>query len=111
VFGASRADVISGGLRPDRLYGGAGNDVLRSQGGNDYLEGNADDDILDGGDGDDELLGGAGSDRYEFNGAFGSDVVRDQDGQGQLIVNQSALKTRRAEIAPLIERIEAAVQT
>ena len=28
----------------------------------------------------------------------------------RLIVNQSALKTRRAEIAPLIERIEAAVQ-
>jgi ATP phosphoribosyltransferase len=29
----------------------------------------------------------------------------------RLIVNQSALKTRRAEIAPLIERIEAAVKT
>ncbi len=28
----------------------------------------------------------------------------------RLIVNQSALKTRRAEIAPLIERIESAVQ-
>jgi len=28
----------------------------------------------------------------------------------RLIVNQSALKTRRAELAPLIERIEAAVR-
>jgi ATP phosphoribosyltransferase len=28
----------------------------------------------------------------------------------RLVVNQSALKTRRAEIAPLIDRIEAAVQ-
>jgi ATP phosphoribosyltransferase len=28
----------------------------------------------------------------------------------RLIVNQSALKTRRAEIAPLIERIEAAAR-
>jgi Ca2+-binding RTX toxin-like protein len=87
VFGAVEAETIDGRTGSDRLYGGSGNDTLNGQGGNDYLEGNADNDSLNGGVGNDTLLGGSGSDTYVFATGWGSDNIKDSDGQGVLQVD------------------------
>lgn len=86
-FGDDRADTFNGGLKADRIYGGGGADTLSGLGGNDYLEGNAGIDTLNGGAGNDTLLGGTGADTYRFEGAFGRDIVLDQDGKGRLLLD------------------------
>ncbi|MFT3818086.1 MAG: hypothetical protein QM750_10730 [Rubrivivax sp.] len=93
IFGAEGGEELAGAQSRDRLYGGGGNDTLSGDAGNDYLEGGAGADVLDGGAGNDTLRGGIGNDRYQFAGDFGSDVVQDQDGQGQIWVNGSQLAT------------------
>jgi Ca2+-binding RTX toxin-like protein len=108
LAGGAGNDYLIGGSDlaggDDILDGGAGNDILEGTGGNDILSGGADGDVLKGGDGDDIIFGGEGedfivggsgndilsgglrSDLFDFNGAFGDDIITDfddtQDGLG-----------------------------
>lgn len=103
--GGAGNDLLLGGSGQDNLVGGEGNDTLDGGDGHDFLEGGAgndnliggagDGDILLGGAGDDVLYGGAGldfvqggegNDTYEFKGNWGTDIVYDSDGKGQLVV-------------------------
>jgi Ca2+-binding RTX toxin-like protein len=68
IVGLGGRDELYGWLGDDFLQGGPGDDVLWGGEGNDILEGGADDDIL---------YGDRGGDLFSFEGAFGSDVIRD----------------------------------
>ena len=85
LTGASRADLLDGGLGDDTLAGLGGNDVLMGQHGRDSLDGGAGDDRLIGGGGQDSLTGGAGADQFVFRDAWGADQVMDfQNGLDRL---------------------------
>src|SRR5690606_15950070 len=108
-FGGQENDVLTGGTKEDRLYGGEGNDTLNGLADNDYLEGGIGNDVLNGGDGDDQLIGGhgddvldggegkdtleggIGNDTYIFNGSFGFDEIKDQDGTGSVVINNQTV--------------------
>src|SRR5690606_5192987 len=111
TFGTNNDDLIDGaeGSNVDRLYGDKGNDALNGFDGNDYLEGGIGNDVLNGGDGDDQLVGGhgddvleggegkdtleggIGNDTYIFNGSFGFDEIKDQDGIGSIVINNQTI--------------------
>ena len=91
ILGNTASNMLSGGSGNDRLVGGqdndtlkgdAGNDILSGGDGDDILEGNAGNDRLNGGVGNDILSGGDGNDLYQFNGAWGQDVITETKGQG-----------------------------
>jgi Ca2+-binding RTX toxin-like protein len=95
-FGTAVADTLVGIQGPDSVYGGSGNDTLTGAGDDDWLEGNGDNDRLDGGEGDDTLLGGQGKDAYVFNGTYDEDVVVDNDDQGSVQINGSAIESTKS---------------
>jgi trimeric autotransporter adhesin len=76
-------DSITGDQFSDALYGGSGNDRLFGEEGNDELYGGADNDLLVGDEGNDRLEGGDGFDSYAVG--FGLDVIRDSDGNGEVV--------------------------
>ena len=94
IFGFAGDDRLDGGLGEDTLVGGGGVDTLRGGadddtlvggGGNDILRGGVGDDTLYGNKGDDNLYGGAGADTYVFDGNWGADTIRDEEGTGNKI--------------------------
>lgn len=86
IFGGEDPDDLQGYARDDALFGGAGNDRLSGQGGDDHLEAGMGMDELEGGQGNDYLSGGSGFDRYRFEASFGSDVLVDSDGIGEILI-------------------------
>ena len=66
----------------ENVIGGSGNDTLTGDAGNNLLAGNAGNDILNGGAGNDTLIGGAGNDTYAFGDSWGTDSIRELDGEG-----------------------------
>lgn len=113
LWGGAGGDTLSGGADKDSLYGGTGidflygdpgndklwgeddgdqlvgndgNDSLEGGAGNDNMFGDAGLDTLMGGAGDDSLTGGGGSDWFQFDPAFGADIVWDfADGSDLLV--------------------------
>lgn len=75
-------DLVVGGVYGDFIDGGDGNDTIVGGDG---------DDVLTGGNGADTLIGGKGNDVYKFNGAYGSDIIIDSDGIGEIKVNGTKL--------------------
>ena len=80
IRGYSSDDEIAGLAGNDVVYGGAGNDTLQGGEGNDTLYGEEGDDLLTGGNGNDRLEGGGGNDHYQFDPAWGEDVILDTTG-------------------------------
>ncbi|MEY4765486.1 MAG: hypothetical protein RI907_2159, partial [Pseudomonadota bacterium] len=97
LFGMAGNDVLKAGAEDDRLEGGAGDDELSGEDGNDKLFGGAGDDVLDGGNGQDQLQGGKGTDRYVFSGPYGSDTIKDTDGQGSVVIGGAAMTGGKRE--------------
>ncbi|MBB5206444.1 Ca2+-binding RTX toxin-like protein [Inhella inkyongensis] len=106
VLIGSRAggNALTGGTGNDWLQGGDGLDILVGDGGvadsgggadgADLIEAGGGADQITGGGGSDLLRGGAGQDHYRFEGAgFGTDVIDDADGQGELVFAGQILKT------------------
>ncbi len=109
LLGMDGDDYLFGGEGKDILDGGEGNDDLKGHEGDDKLIGNNGDDRLEGGDGNDKLEGGIGTDTliggvgndlleggegndtYIFNGSFGFDEIKDQDGIGNIIINNQTV--------------------
>lgn len=77
-------DMIIGADMNDVLYGGYKED--RKNSGNDTLIGGGGDDKLYGQDGNDVLIGGTGNDTYIFEGNFGTDIIKDSDGNGSISI-------------------------
>ncbi len=82
-------DFLMGDEGNDVLYAGEGNDSLDGGAGNDALIGDQGSDKLYGGTGNDRLSGGHGDDAYFFTHDFGYDIVDDQNGLNQLILDQT----------------------
>ncbi|MEM9101026.1 MAG: calcium-binding protein [Pseudomonadota bacterium] len=83
TFGSQNGERIEGGSIEDELYGMSGDDVLVGQAGNDYLE------------------GGEGNDTYIFNTGDGQDIIRDQQGLNQLVINGNTIRQLQAVIGNL----------
>ncbi|WP_331351723.1 calcium-binding protein [Cellvibrio sp. UBA7671] len=92
---------VSGSQDKDKLYGNDKNNILDASGGDDYLYGEDGDDILFGGTGGDVQSGGQGNDllfddkgydTYVFESNFGNDVVWDNDGNGNIVIDGVILK-------------------
>jgi Ca2+-binding RTX toxin-like protein len=92
LSGGSEDDVVAGNPGNDRLDGGDGNDVLLGNQGNDRVFGGGGADVLsghegadglNGGSSNDDLAGGPGADALE--GGDGNDVLRDRDGERDLV--------------------------
>lgn len=103
LYGGENDDTLNGGAGNDVLYGDDGNDVLKGEAGNDklfggdgqdYLFGQDGDDTLNGGEGNDFLFGGAGKDRFVFDGDFGADWLRPNDGAQAFEVGRDKLDLR-----------------
>jgi Ca2+-binding RTX toxin-like protein len=92
--GGAGIDWLYGGTENDALAGGTGADILRGDEGYDTLRGGSDNDLLIGGKDNDVLEGGDGVDTYSYKVGDGNDIVRDADGQGQILV-QDALGVER----------------
>lgn len=88
LYGGGGNDTISGLAGDDYLEGNAGNDQLDGGAGIDALLGGAGDDKLEGGEGLDLLFGGAGNDTYSYASAFGTDIIKDSDGQGKIVIGK-----------------------
>lgn len=95
VIGGAGRDFLSGGAGNDSLLGGVDVDVLDGGEGNDQLYGGAGDDILTGGAGNDNLQGGADNDTYQFDAAWGKDVITDSDGKGVITIGGQTLGTAK----------------
>lgn len=89
LLGGGEADVLQGGDGEDILFGGEGDDILAGNDDADVLNGGAGIDVLQGGDGEDILIGGEGNDImsggdrndvFQFEGAFGDDIITDYEG-------------------------------
>lgn len=91
LVGNAGIDTLSGSDGDDVILGGADQDTLHGDAGNDILLGGSEVDILDGGEGNDQLKGGDGVDVYQFNDAFGTDVITDSDGDGFIAINNNPL--------------------
>ncbi|MBB5206441.1 pimeloyl-ACP methyl ester carboxylesterase [Inhella inkyongensis] len=90
--GGSGNDVLTGGDESDALVGDSG--AAGPGDGADLIEAGKGDDLITGGGGADLLRGGAGQDHYRFEGAgFGTDVIDDADGQGELVFAGQILKS------------------
>jgi Ca2+-binding RTX toxin-like protein len=77
---------LKGGEGADMLLGGDGGDLGGD--GVDYLAGDEGNDDIVWRQGSYILDGGDGRDTYQVKGAsFGSDLIRDSDGQGSIVVN------------------------
>lgn len=74
-FGTNNDDTMTASSNVSIIFGSGGNDVLVGSAGKDALYGGDGDDTIDGGLGNDVLAGGSGNDTYNFNGAFGQDVI------------------------------------
>ena len=94
IFGFAGDDRLEGGADDDTLFGGGGVDILRGDAGDDTLyggrhgdtlRGGAGDDTLHGNLGNDSLYGGAGADTYVFDGNWGADTIRAEEGTGNKI--------------------------
>lgn len=75
-------DLIFGDGGNDSILGGVGNDTLYGNDGHDTINGGLGDDYLIGGTGNDSLYGETGNDFYFLEGAFGSDNVFENAGEG-----------------------------
>ena len=95
VIGGAGRDFLNGGAGNDSLLGGVDVDVLDGGEGNDQLYGGAGDDILSGGAGNDNLQGGADIDTYQFDAAWGKDVITDSDGKGTITIGGQTLGTAK----------------
>jgi len=91
MLGGATDDNLTGGTADDLLIGNAGDDTLSGDGGVDLLIGGIGNDTLDGGEGNDGLRGGTGYDLYKFSGTFGIDIVKDEDSQGEILVDGQTL--------------------
>jgi len=91
LIGGKGKDVLVGASGSDFLYGDNESAGSEQDDGDDELYGGDGVDYLTGGGGNDYLDGGNGADHYYFNGSFGSDVIRDQDGNGLIIIDGVAL--------------------
>ncbi|WP_444907688.1 calcium-binding protein [Microbulbifer sp. SSSA008] len=93
-------DVVFGGAEVDWIWGDdpthdvleSGNDYLNSGAGNDYIQAGDGNDTLIGGADSDVLRGGEGNDTYIFNSGDGLDLIVDDDGENQIIINGVSLK-------------------
>jgi Ca2+-binding RTX toxin-like protein len=95
ILGWNGDDTMNGGGGNDLLVGGAGKDTMDGGEGNDTLYGGAGDDILIGGAGNDNLQGGADNDTYQFDAAWGKDVITDSDGKGTITIGGQTLGTAK----------------
>jgi hypothetical protein len=95
VIGGAGRDFLSGGAGNDSLLGGVDVDLLDGGEGNDQLYGGAGDDTLTGGTGNDILQGGADNDTYQFDAAWGKDVITDSDGKGTITIGGQTLGTAK----------------
>jgi Ca2+-binding RTX toxin-like protein len=89
--GDDKSDFNAGGSTTDQISGGRGRDTLIGLGGDDYLLGDEDNDTISDGAGDYTLIGGTGNDTYLLKSGGGSDVIRDEDGQGHIEVDGQTL--------------------
>ncbi|UXY13915.1 putative Ig domain-containing protein [Chitiniphilus purpureus] len=87
LLGMSENDVLHGDDGNDSLQGGVGNDALSGGNGDDTLVGGKDDDVLDGGQGTNLLIGGQGYDAYYAAVGSGLNIIRDEDGLGEIRIN------------------------
>lgn len=74
-FGTNNDDTMIASSNVSIIFGLGGNDVLVGSAGKDALYGGDGDDSIEGGLGNDVLAGGSGNDTYNFNGAFGQDII------------------------------------
>ncbi|MBB5206437.1 Ca2+-binding RTX toxin-like protein [Inhella inkyongensis] len=97
----SAQNTLAGGRGNDLLRGGEGADILHGDGGEaaegsdgaDLIEAGGGADLITGGGGADLLRGGAGRDSYRFEAGFGTDVIEDSDGEGELVFAGQVLKS------------------
>ena len=75
MYGDAGNDVMTGTKSHDRMLGGSGDDKLEGGDGNDLLAGN---------EGKDGLYGGRGYDTYR---ADRYDIIRDEDGKGEVFLD------------------------
>ncbi len=73
-------NTVDGGLGNDRITAGNGGNRIDAGMGDDHVATGSGDDTLTGGMGNDYLSAGAGNDVYQFDGAFGHDVIDNKDG-------------------------------
>lgn len=93
IYGGADTDNISGGTENDIIYTYAGNDNLKGGDGNDLIIAGEGDDDMAGGAGSDNLQGGEGFDQYWYTqNDFGTDIIREEDGQGAIMLNGHSLK-------------------
>ena len=90
-FAGNGLNTVTGGAGNDVIYGGSDKDIQDGGEGNDQLYGGAGDDTLTGGAGNDNLQGGADNDTYQFDAAWGKDVITDSDGKGSITIGGQAL--------------------
>jgi Ca2+-binding RTX toxin-like protein len=88
-------NTVTGGAGNDVIYGGSAKDIQDGGEGNDTLYGGAGDDELTGGAGNDNLQGGADNDTYQFDAAWGKDVITDSDGKGTITIGGQTLGTAK----------------
>jgi VCBS repeat-containing protein len=82
LTGTTGDDLINGLEDNDTLTGGEGNDSIWGDDGDDTLHGGQGGDMLYGGQGDDNLRGGAGNDIYRWSPGDGSDVINEENLDG-----------------------------
>jgi hypothetical protein len=80
LYGGEGKDTLWGMQDNDILHGGPGDDILKGAEGDDILYGSMGNDQLTGDEGNDMLCGGIGDDKYIFKKGFGSDIIKDSDG-------------------------------
>lgn len=79
VAGSNFGDIIIGNGDGNRLRGASGDDSINGADGADVIYGDAGSDTINGGLGDDWFVGGADADTFEFDAAWGSDIVSDYE--------------------------------
>jgi hypothetical protein len=105
IFGKSGADVLLGRLGNDYLMGDSGDDRLVGGSGADGLFGGDGRDTLIGGKDNDGLAGGSGADVFVFSGRdFGTDTVKDFDGDRIRITADGEAATQHQLTAALSQQ-------